>query len=179
VSRIGKLPIKLPKGVTVKVEENAINVKGPKGELTVPFKEMTVSVENDEIKIVRSCDERDVRALHGLYRSLIANAVKGVSEGFKKEMEIVGMGWRCEMKGTTLVMYLGYSHPVEVEPPKGIKFSCPDKNKITVEGFDKELVGQTAANLREWRVPEPYKGKGVRYVGEYVRSKAGKAGAKK
>jgi len=178
MSRIGKLPITLPKGVTATLKEGAVEIKGPKGVMEVPYKRVTIAMEGNTIVIQRPSDNQQDRAYHGLYRALLANAVKGVSEGFSKNLEIVGVGWRAEMAGNKLVLNLGYSHPIEIEPPAGITFKVADRSKITVEGFDKQAVGQVAAEVREWRRPEPYKGKGIRYVGEIVRQKAGKAGAK-
>ncbi len=179
MSRIGKLPIEIPSGVTAEIKGNELHVKGPKGSLVVPFQRVNVTIEGNVITVTRPTDHRQDRAFHGLYRALFANAITGVSTGFKKEMQIVGMGWRAEMNGKNLVLHLGYSHPVEIEPPEGITFQVPERTKIVVEGIDKQVVGQVAADIRKWRRPEPYKGKGIRYVGEHVRQKAGKAGVKK
>ena len=175
MSRVGKLPIPVPQGVTVTIAENAATVKGPKGEMVVPFQRVSLELQDNELVVNRASDGRQDRAYHGLYRALLANAVNGVSAGFKKDLEIVGVGWRCEMQGKNLVLHVGYSHPVEIEPPAGIAFATPDKNKITVEGFDRQKVGQVTADIRKWRPPEPYKGKGIRYAGEIVRQKAGKS----
>ena len=170
MSRIGKLPIPVPAGVEVKIDGSTVSVKGPKGELTETFnKNMTISMNDDNQVIVeRPNDERQNRALHGLTRSLINNMVIGVSEGYSKTLELVGVGYRASLKGDKLEMTLGYSHPVDVQAAEGIKFECPDATTIIISGVDKQLVGQTAAEIRSLRAPEPYKGKGIRYVGEYV-----------
>ena len=176
MSRIGKQPIPVPAGVEVKIDGSTVTVKGPKGELTQTFsEEMTVTLENGEIIVARPSDERTHRALHGLTRSLLANMVTGVSQGFSKNLEIVGVGYRAALKGTDLEMQLGFSHPVLVTAEAGITFEVPAPTKITVSGIDKQRVGQVAAEVRGWRPPEPYKGKGVRYQGEHVRRKLGKA----
>lgn len=180
MSRIGRLPIDIPSGVSVQVGEgNQVTVTGPKGQLTRSFSaEMSIEVEGGQVTVKRPSDERQHRALHGLSRALLANMVKGVSEGYRKDLEILGVGYRAAQKGDTLVLNLGYSHPIEIVPPAGITFSvtAKDGRSVGVEGVDKELVGKIAADIRALRKPEPYKGKGVRYVGEYVRRKAGKAG---
>ena len=177
MSRIGKLPIPVPAGVEVKIDGSTVSVKGPKGELTETFnKNMTISMNDDNQVIVeRPNDERQNRALHGLTRSLINNMVIGVSEGYSKTLELVGVGYRASLKGDKLEMTLGYSHPVDVQAAEGIKFECPDATTIIISGVDKQLVGQTAAEIRSLRAPEPYKGKGIRYEGEHVRRKEGKA----
>lgn len=177
MSRIGKLPIPVPAGVEVKIDGSTVSVKGPKGELTETFnKNMTISMNDDNQVIVeRPNDERQNRALHGLTRSLINNMVIGVSEGYSKTLELVGVGYRASLKGDKLEMTLGYSHPVDVQAAEGIKFECPDATTIIISGVDKQLVGQTAAEIRSLRAPEPYKGKGIRYQGEHVRRKEGKA----
>jgi large subunit ribosomal protein L6 len=176
VSRIGKQPIPVPSGVEVKIDGSTVTVKGPKGELTQTFsEEMTVKLEDGEITVTRPSDERNHRALHGLTRSLLANMVTGVSEGFSKNLEIVGVGYRAALKGSDLEMQLGFSHPVLVIAEPGITFEVPVPTKITVSGIDKQRVGQVASEIRRWRPPEPYKGKGVRYQGEHVRRKLGKA----
>jgi len=179
VSRIGRMPIALPKGVEVKVEPgNLVTVKGPKGTLTRALHpDMQIEVAGGQVVVRRPSDARHHRALHGLTRALLANMVTGVSEGFRKELEIVGVGYRAELQGRKLVLSLGFSHPVEVEPPEGIAFEVDRSGrKFSVLGIDKELVGEVAAKIRAKRPPEPYKGKGIRYVGEYVRMKAGKGG---
>mgnify|MGYP000395475965 FL=1 len=177
MSRIGKLPIPVPAGVEVKIDGSTVSVKGPKGELTETFnKNMTISMNDDNQVIVeRPNDERQNRALHGLTRSLINNMVIGVSEGYSKTLELVGVGYRASLKGDKLEMTLGYSHPVDVQAAEGIKFECPDATTIIISGVDKQLVGQTAAEIRSLRAPEPYKGKGIRYQGEHIRRKEGKA----
>ncbi len=178
MSRVGRQPIAIPEKVQVEIKGSWVAVKGPKGELSREFHpDMKVEQENRQLVVTRPTDQRHHRALHGLTRALLNNMVIGVTEGFRKQLEIQGVGYRAEQKGKGLVMYLGYSHPVEVEPPPGIAFSFEPRNKIiTVEGIDKEVVGQVAADIRKLRPPEPYKGKGVRYLDEHVRRKAGKAG---
>ncbi|MFO8148892.1 MAG: 50S ribosomal protein L6 [Trueperaceae bacterium] len=179
MSRIGRSPIPLPKGVELDVRRGHVTVKGPKGTLEVEFSpRLTVAIENGEVLVQRPGDARSDRAQHGLARSLIANAVIGVSEGFSKNLEIQGVGYRCAMKGSTLELSLGFSHPVVVEPPAGITIVAPEPTKITVSGIDKQLVGQVAANIRSLRAPDSYHGKGVRYQGEYVKLKPGKAAAR-
>lgn len=177
MSRIGKMPVPIPSGVDVSVTGRSVTVKGSKGSLERTFPErISVSVEDNEAVVARSDDTREVRALHGLSRALLANMVTGVAEGYKRELEIVGVGYRAALKGRDLEMQLGFSHSVPFPAPEGITFDVPDQNKIVVSGIDKEQVGQVAANIRKIRPPEPYKGKGIRYSGEYVRRKAGKAG---
>jgi large subunit ribosomal protein L6 len=178
MSRIGKAPITVPSGVEVAINGSSITVKGPKGELTRELPEqITVSQDEGVLTVERVNDERKSRALHGLVRSLLANMVTGVSEGFRKELDIVGVGYRAAAKGSSeLELSLGFSHPVLVKAPEGIEFNVPQPTRIEVLGIDKQLVGQVAADIRAWRKPEPYKGKGIRYVDEYVRRKAGKAG---
>lgn len=176
MSRIGKQPIPVPAGVDVKLDGNTLTVKGPKGELTRSFNEMlSIKQEGEEIIVERPDDSREAKSMHGLTRTLINNMVVGVSEGFSKKLELVGVGYRAQLKGKDLEMQLGYSHPVVVAAPEGITFECPSQNEIIVSGASKEAVGQVAANVRAWRKPEPYKGKGIRYEGEYVRRKLGKA----
>lgn len=177
MSRIGKLPVPVPAGVEVKIDGNTVTVKGPKGELTQTFNEnMAISLgEDGSIVVERPNDARENRAMHGLTRSLINNMVIGVSEGYSKTLELVGVGYRAALKGTDLEMQLGYSHPVVVPAPENISFEVPSQTEIIVKGISKEQVGQVAANIRAWRKPEPYKGKGIRYEGEYVRRKLGKA----
>jgi large subunit ribosomal protein L6 len=179
MSRIGRSPIALPKGVELTVSEGHVTVKGPKGTLEVVISpRMTITVENGEAVVARPTDHRNDRAQHGLARSLVANAVTGVSEGFSKNLEIQGVGFRCAMKGSNLELALGFSHPVVIEPPAGITIVAPEPTKITVSGIDKQLVGQVAANIRAVRSPDSYHGKGVRYQGEFVKLKPGKAAAR-
>jgi large subunit ribosomal protein L6 len=175
VSRIGKQPIPLPDGVEVRLETGLVKVKGPKGELEERVsRDMTVEQDNGSIVVKRPSDRGEHRALHGLTRSLINNMVQGVTEGFEKRLEIQGVGYRAQLQGKKLVMSLGYSHPVEIEAPEGIDFEVPAPTQVVVRGISKQLVGETAANVRKQRPPEPYKGKGVRYQGEYVARKVGK-----
>ncbi len=179
MSRIGKKPIDIPSGVEIKIDGNTLTAKGPKGTESVTFRdEVKVSVNENQIIVEQNSDDRKANALHGLFRTLIANAVTGVSKGFEKKLEIVGVGYRAAMEGTKLNMALGYSHPVIVEPPEGIKFAVEANTKITVTGTNKQTVGDIAAAIRGKRPPEVYKGKGVKYEGEYIRRKAGKAGKK-
>ena len=179
MSRIGKMPIVIPSGVTVKVENNLVSVKGPKGELSRNInKDMEIKVENAEITVSRPSDEKEHRAMHGLSRTLIANMVIGVSVGYSKMLEINGVGYRAAKAGNNLNLTLGFSHPVVVEPPQGIAFEVPAPNRIVINGINKETVGAIAAQIRSLRKPEPYKGKGIKYEGEHIRRKAGKAGAK-
>jgi large subunit ribosomal protein L6 len=178
MSRIGKKPVPIPAGVNVTIQGSNITVKGPKGELTRSFDpDMTIKQEDGTLVVERPGDERRHRALHGLTRALLSNMVIGVSEGFEKRLLIVGTGYRAELEGDGLKLSLGFSHDVLVVPPEGIGFEVEDRGRvIIVRGYDKELVGQIAADIRKLRPPEPYKGKGVRYFDEYVRQKAGKAG---
>ena len=178
MSRIGIKPITLPAGVEVKIDGNVVSVKGPKGELQETISSL-LTVENKDgvVTVSRDGDEAEKRAQHGLARTLINNMVIGVSEGFQKKLQLVGVGYRAEKKGKTLVMNLGYSHPVEMEDPEGIETETPDANTVIVKGIDKALVGNYAANIRAWRKPEPYKGKGIKYEGEHIRRKEGKTGA--
>ncbi|MEQ8822239.1 MAG: 50S ribosomal protein L6 [Sumerlaeia bacterium] len=176
MSRIGKLPIPVPKGVTVKIDKTHVSVKGPKGELGVDTHgRVNVIEENGEIKVQRFDDSRQQRAFHGLYQRLIANCVTGVTDGFKKTLEIQGIGYRAEMKGKSISLALGFSHPVLFEAPQGITITVPTPTSVIVEGADKQAVGQVAAKIRGYRPPEPYKGKGVRYSGERVKLKEGKS----
>jgi len=177
MSRIGKLPIPVPAGVEVKIDGQNIEVKGPKGTLAhvVPAP-ITIVLEDSTITVTRPDDERLSRSLHGLTRTLIANNIHGVTQGFSKGLEIVGTGYRVTAKGNDLEFALGYSHPITVAPPAGISFVVEGNTKVTVNGIDKQAVGEVAANIRKLRKPEPYKGKGVRYAGEVVRRKAGKSG---
>lgn len=177
MSRIGRKPINIPAGVDVKLDAGEITVKGPKGSLTQKIhKNMTVKVEGNEILVTRPNDEKVNRALHGLTRSLIHNMVVGVTEGFKKELDVNGVGYRVQKQGKDLVMNLGYSHQVVMSEIDGITIECPNPNKIVILGPDKQKVGQYAAQVREKRPPEPYKGKGIKYVDEVIRRKEGKAG---
>ena len=180
MSRIGKKPIELPKGVEVKQEGNAVTVKGPKGTLSTSLiPGITVKVENNLVQFARGDEEQKSRALHGLVRALVANNVRGVSEGFKRELDIVGVGYRAEVKGKEVVFQLGYSHPVRFPIPKGIDISVDAKSgHIVISGIDKQKVGQTAAEIRALREPDPYKGKGIKYSDEVIRRKAGKAAGK-
>lgn len=178
MSRVGNKPIPLPKGVSVEVEGNAVRVKGPKGELARETRpEITIKVDGDVVRVERQSDLKQHRAYHGLTRALLANMVEGVTNGYKRELEIIGVGYRAEKRGKTLVLNVGYSHPVEYPEPEGITLTAPSLTSVVVEGIDKQQVGQVAAELRSVRPPEPYKGKGIRYVGEHVRRKAGKTGA--
>lgn len=177
MSRIGRLPISVPAGVEVSVDGSVVSVKGPKGSLTQTVAApITVVVEEGTVQVSRPNDERESRSLHGLTRSLIANMIQGVSEGYTKQLEIVGTGYRVQAKGADLEFALGYSHPVPFSAPEGITLSVEGNNKVSVSGIDKQQVGQVAAKIRSLRLPDPYKGKGVRYAGEQIRRKAGKAG---
>jgi large subunit ribosomal protein L6 len=179
MSRIGKQPIPVPAGVEVKIDGSTITVKGTKGELIKTFTDvLEYHLEDGIITVVRPNDERVTRSLHGLTRTLINNMVVGVSEGFSKKLELVGVGYRAALKGEILEMQLGYSHPVVIEPLVGVSFEVPAPTQIIVRGIDKQQVGQQAADIRKWRKPEPYKGKGIKYEGEYVRRKLGKAASK-
>ncbi len=180
MSRIGRMPVTIPAGVDVKVDGNVVTVKGAKATLTQEFSpNIGIKVEGSEIHVTRPNDEKQNRALHGLTRNLIHNMVIGVTDGFKKELEVQGVGYRVSKQGKDLVMNLGYSHQVTMTEPEGITIEVPSQNKIIISGPDKQKVGQFAAEVREKRPPEPYKGKGIRYAGEYVRRKEGKTGAKK
>ena len=181
MSRIGRMPISIPAGVEIKLEDNNIvTVKGPKGTLTRQFKpSMAITMENGELKVTRPNDAKENRALHGLTRTLIHNMVVGVTDGFKKELDVNGVGYRVAKEGSKLVMNLGYSHQVIMEEIEGITIEVPSPNKIVIHGCDKQQVGQFAAEVREKRPPEPYKGKGIKYTDEVIRRKAGKTGAKK
>lgn len=176
MSRIGQAPIEIPTGVQVSVTVGRITVNGPRGELQrVLPEDITVEAVDSEVRVTRSKETREVKALHGLVRSLIANMVQGVTQGYEKALEIHGVGYRAAMQGTGLEIQVGYSHPVKKDAPKGIEFEVPAPTRIVVKGIDKELVGQVAAEIRSIRKPEPYKAKGIRYEGEYVRRKSGKA----
>ncbi len=179
MSRIGRSPIPLPKGVKATVEGNVVKVEGPKGKLEVTIDaRLDVREEDGTLTVSRPSDHRNDRAQHGLARSLIANAVEGVTSGFEKKLEIHGVGFRCQNKGNALELALGYSHPVTLEPPAGVTVQATEPTRITVSGIDKQLVGQVAANIRALRPPDSYHGKGVRYAGEHVRLKPGKAAAR-
>lgn len=179
MSRIGKKLIEIPKGVNVTFEENIIRVKGPLGELSYQLHSVIkMNMEDGKITFARESDEKHVRALHGLSRALTANMVHGVSKGFEKKLIIEGVGYKAELKGTKLFLSLGFSHPILVIPPQGISFELANANNINVKGIDKQLVGLVASKIRDLRPPEPYKGKGVRYEGEYIRRKAGKTSSK-
>lgn len=178
MSRIGRMPIPVPAGVAVSIEGHRVTVRGPKGELSRSFdQDMSIALRDNRIIVTRPSDSKRHKAMHGLTRALLANMVTGVSQGFRKTLEVEGVGYRAEMRGEKLVLSVGYSHPVQIEPPPGITFSVEKGYRsFTVEGIDKELVGEMAAKIRAVRRPEPYKGKGIRYLGERVRRKAGKAG---
>jgi large subunit ribosomal protein L6 len=177
MSRIGKHPVAIPKGVTAKVEGNRVSVKGPRGELDRELHPaMKVSLQDDKILVERPSDEDLHKSLHGLSRTLVANMVEGVTKGFRKELELIGVGYKAEQRPYGLQLALGFSHPIKYEAPKGIKLTAPQPTSIIIEGANKEIVGQVAAELRSLRPPEPYKGKGIKYLGEQVRRKAGKAG---
>ena len=176
MSRIGKQPVAVPAGVEVTIDGNTVTVKGPKGELTRSFPSlMTIRREGDDIVVECPDDSREAKSFHGLTRTLVSNMVEGVSAGFSKKLQLVGVGYRAALKGRDLEMQLGYSHPVLVQAPENITFEVPSQTEIVVSGPSKEQVGQVAANIRKWRKPEPYKGKGIRYEGEVVRRKLGKA----
>jgi len=180
VSRIGRMPITLPKGVNVDIRGQNVSIKGPKGQLSYEVRpEITVKLDSGQLVVERSSDERSHRAYHGLTRALLANMVQGVSNGFRKVMTVEGVGYRATMQGQALVLQVGYSHPVEIVPPPGIKFSVEKGDRVfTIEGIDKALVGQVAAKIRALREPDPYKGKGLLYEGERIRRKAGKTSKK-
>ncbi|MCH4185148.1 MAG: 50S ribosomal protein L6 [Eggerthellaceae bacterium] len=176
MSRIGKQPVVIPEGVEVKLDGQTLTVKGPKGELTRSFNEMmSLKMEDNQIIVERPDDSREAKSLHGLTRSLVNNMVEGCKDGFSKKLQLVGVGYRAALKGKNLELQLGFSHPVLIDAPDGITFEVPSQEEIIVHGPSKEEVGQVAANIRSWRKPEPYKGKGIRYEGEYVRRKLGKA----
>lgn len=178
MSRIGKQPVVIPNGVTVTVTpDNVVTVKGSKGQLTKAMhKDIKIAVEDTQVVVTRPSDDKNHRALHGLTRALINNMVIGVSDGFAKTLELVGVGYRAQLKGKKLTLSLGYSHPVEIDAVEGVTYETPDANTIIVKGADKELVGAVAANIRKWREPEPYKGKGIKYKDEVIRRKEGKTG---
>jgi large subunit ribosomal protein L6 len=178
VSRIGRLPVEVPSGVDVNITGSQVKIKGPKGEMEFTFSpDIDLSYKDGEISVNRPSDAREMRSLHGTTRALIQNMVTGVTDGFEKELQLVGVGYRANMQGKNLVLNVGYSHPVEIEPPPGISFEVGDRSQqVFIRGIDKQQVGQVAADIRKVRPPEPYKGKGIRYKGEYIRRKAGKAG---
>jgi large subunit ribosomal protein L6 len=177
MSRIGKKPITLPAGVQVELKDGYVSVKGQKGALKRPLLErLEVEVANGTVTVRRTSDDKRARSYHGLMRTLVANMVEGVSKGFEKKLEIVGIGYRSEMKGSDLALFLGYSHPINFPLPPGISAEVEKQTLVTIKGIDKELVGQTAAKIRDLRKPDPYKGKGVKYAGEALRKKAGKTG---
>ncbi len=178
MSRIGRQPVEVPSGVDVKINGSHITVKGPKGELEYRFSpDMEITLDKGEILVKRPSDSRVMRSLHGTTRALIENMVTGVTDGFEKELTLVGVGYRANLQGNMLVLNVGYSHPVEIEPPEGISFEVGEKSQqVIIRGIDKQVVGQVAADIRKVRPPEPYKGKGIRYVDERIRRKAGKAG---
>lgn len=177
MSRIGRMPVNLPAGVDVNIDNGLVTVKGPKGELTQQFNtNITLDMKDGVINVTRPNDQKENRALHGLTRALLSNMVIGVSQGFEKKLEIVGVGYRAQKQGNNLVLNLGYSHPIEMPDPEGITTEVPDNTHIIVKGIDKQVVGAYAANIRAKRSPEPYKGKGIRYAGEYIRIKEGKSG---
>lgn len=177
MSRIGKKPIEIPAGVTITANNGTVTVKGPKGELTRTFNsEIGITIEENVVNVTRPSDVKEHRALHGTTRAVIANMVEGVSKGFERNLELIGVGYRAQKQGKKLVLNVGYSHPVEIEPEEGLEIEVPANTKVIVKGTDKERVGALAANIRGVRPPEPYKGKGIRYEGEFVRRKEGKTG---
>ena len=180
MSRIGKLPVAIPSGVTVTVTpDNVVTVKGPKGQLVKAMSDkINIALEDNAIVVSRDNDQKEKRELHGLTRALVNNMVIGVTQGYQKALELVGVGYRAQLQGKKLVMNLGYSHPVEINPVDGIEFETPATNKVIVKGIDKEKVGAVAADIRTWRKPEPYKGKGIKYDNEVIRRKEGKTGKK-
>jgi large subunit ribosomal protein L6 len=179
MSRIGKHPVAVPNGVTVTVEGNTLKVKGPRGELTRTFHpDMKLTVENGNVTVERPSEDAKHKALHGLSRTLVSNMVEGVTKGYQKQLDIVGVGYKAETRPYGLQLALGFSHPVEYRAPEGIKLTAPAPTQILIDGANKEIVGQVAAELRSLRPPEPYKGKGIKYAGEQIRRKAGKAGGK-
>ncbi|MGM0847177.1 MAG: 50S ribosomal protein L6 [Bacillota bacterium] len=177
MSRVGKKPIEVPAGVTITTDANNVTVKGPKGELSRTFSpDINVEIQENVVSITRPSESKEHRSLHGTTRALIANMVEGVSKGFERNLELIGVGYRAQKQGTKLVLNVGYSHPVEFEPEAGIEIEVPANTKISIKGIDKERVGAIASNIRAVRPPEPYKGKGIRYEGEFVRRKEGKTG---
>lgn len=180
MSRIGRLPIAIPAGVKVEVSaDNVVTAKGPKGQLVKAMhKDMNIAVEDNQVVVTRPSDNKEHKALHGLTRTLINNMIIGVEKGFEKTLELVGVGYRAQLQGKKLVMNLGFSHPVEIEPVDGVTFETPSATKVVVKGIDKELVGDVVADIRSWRKPEPYKGKGIKFENEVIRRKEGKTGKK-
>lgn len=177
MSRIGKKPVEIPSGVTVELDGNIMTVKGPKGELTRELSPMVnIEIEDNSVNVTRPNDQKEYRSMHGTTRSVVANMIEGVSTGFKKELELVGVGYRAQKQGSKLVLNVGLSHPVEFEPEEGVSVEVPSNTQIIVEGYNKEKVGELAANIRSVRPPEPYKGKGIKYVGERILRKEGKTG---
>ena len=178
MSRVGRKPVPVVAGVKVQKTDRTVKIAGPRGELSASVHpDIGFEIKDNHIVLTRSGDEKQQRSLHGLWRALMANMIKGVTEGYAKKLELVGVGYRAEMKGKKLQLQLGYSHPILFDPPDGIKIEAPTQTNITISGIDKQLVGQVAAKIRSFRPPEPYKGKGVKYEGEYIRRKAGKAAA--
>ncbi|WP_300380451.1 50S ribosomal protein L6 [Clostridium sp.] len=180
MSRVGRLPIAIPAGVTVDVSaDNVVTVKGPKGELVKAMhKDMNIAVEDNNVVVTRPSEDKQHKSLHGLTRALINNMVIGVEKGFQKNLELIGVGYKAQLQGKKLVMNLGFSHPVEIEPIEGVTFEITAPTKVSVKGIDKELVGDAAAEIRQWRKPEPYKGKGIKFENEVIRRKEGKTGKK-
>ena len=177
MSRIGKKPIEVPAGVTVTIDNSQVTVKGPKGELSRTFhQDIAINIEENVITVSRPSEAKDHRALHGTTRAVLANMIEGVSKGFERSLDLIGVGYRAAIQGKKLVLSVGYSHPVEIEPEEGIDIEVPTNTKVIVKGINKERVGELAANIRSVRPPEPYKGKGIRYEGEFVRRKEGKTG---
>lgn len=177
MSRIGKKPVEIPSGVTVELDGHTMTVKGPKGELTRELSPMVnIEIEDNSVNVTRPNDQKEYRSMHGTTRSVVANMIEGVSTGFKKELELVGVGYRAQKQGSKLVLNVGLSHPVEFEPEEGVSVEVPSNTQIIVEGYNKEKVGELAANIRSIRPPEPYKGKGIKYVGERILRKEGKTG---
>ncbi|MDZ5474249.1 50S ribosomal protein L6 [Bacillus sp. 31A1R] len=177
MSRVGKKPIEIPSGVTVTIDGNNVTVKGPKGELSRSFNpDIEIKVEENILTVARPSDMKEHRALHGTTRALLSNMIEGVSKGFERSLELIGVGYRASKQGSKLVLNVGYSHPVEIEPEQGLEIEVPSNTKVIVRGTNKERVGALAANIRDVRPPEPYKGKGIRYEGEFVRRKEGKTG---
>jgi large subunit ribosomal protein L6 len=175
MSRVGRAPVPIPQGVTATIAEGVVKIKGPKGELEIRVPDvLTVVIKGSILQVARSADTKEISSLHGTIRALIAKMVKGVSQGYQKNLDIIGVGYSAELKGKTLQLKLGYSHPIKYDPPKGIEIEVPESTRVVVRGIDSQLVGEEAAKIRAFRPPEPYKGKGIRYHDEYVKRKAGK-----